>query len=107
MGACANTSSGGSYRDEYLQAWKCGLGSGLCVEVRAATAIHTDYVLASCDPALISNVQSTHYTFPCKHWSEGAGAGVHPWVRSSPGWVDSRLSRASLCSRPGRRMERV
>lgn len=66
-GVCVNTSSGGSYRYEYLQAWKCGLGSGFCVERRAATAIRYDYVLASCDPALISNVQSTNYNFLCKH----------------------------------------
>ncbi|MFL5358803.1 hypothetical protein [Archangium sp.] len=66
-GTCVNTSSGGSYRYQYLQAWKCGLGAGFCVERRAATAVRTDYVLASCDPSLISNVQSTNYNFLCKH----------------------------------------
>jgi hypothetical protein len=29
--------------------------------------VRTDYVLASCDPSLISNVQSTNYNFLCKH----------------------------------------
>jgi hypothetical protein len=65
-GACVNTSSGGSYRYWYLESWKCGLGTGFCVERRAATAVRYDYVLASCDPSLISNVQSTNYNFLCK-----------------------------------------
>lgn len=64
--ACVNSGSG-SYRYQYLEAWKCGVGSGFCVERRAATAIRYDYVLASCDPSLISNVQSTNYNFLCKH----------------------------------------
>lgn len=65
--ACVNTASGGSYRYQYLESWKCGLGTGFCVERRAAMAIRYDYVLASCDPSLISNVQSTNYNFLCKH----------------------------------------
>jgi hypothetical protein len=67
VGTCVNTSSGASYRYQYLESWKCGLGTGFCVERRAATAIRYDYVLASCDPSLISNVQSTNYNFLCKH----------------------------------------
>jgi hypothetical protein len=65
-GTCVNTSSGASYRYQYLESWKCGVGTGFCVERRAATAIRYDYVLASCDPSLISNVQSTNYNFLCK-----------------------------------------
>jgi len=65
-GSCVNTSSGASYRYQYLESWKCGVGTGFCVERRAATAIRYDYVLASCDPSLISNVQSTNYNFLCK-----------------------------------------
>jgi hypothetical protein len=66
VGVCTNTSTGGSYRYYYLDAWKCGRGFGFCVERRAAMAIRYDYVRSACDPALISNVQSTNYNYLCK-----------------------------------------
>ncbi|PTL81762.1 hypothetical protein [Vitiosangium sp. GDMCC 1.1324] len=66
LSSCVNTSSGASYRFQYLEAWKCGVGTGFCVERRGATAVRYDYALASCDPSIITNVQSTNYNFLCK-----------------------------------------
>ncbi|ATB30940.1 hypothetical protein [Melittangium boletus] len=64
-GACVNASSG-SYRYEYLLAYKCGVGTGFCVERPAAMAIRYDYILNACDPSLISNVQSENHNYLCK-----------------------------------------
>ncbi|WP_224249515.1 hypothetical protein [Hyalangium gracile] len=63
--ACTNTSSGGSYRYQYLEAWKCGVGTGYCVERRAVRTIRYDYDLAACNPAIITGVTPTAYDFLC------------------------------------------
>jgi len=64
-GACTNVSSG-SYRYEYLTAYKCAVGTGFCVERPAAMAIRYNYVLNACDPSLISSVQSENHNYLCK-----------------------------------------
>jgi hypothetical protein len=65
--ACTNTSSGSSYRYQYYEAWKCGVGSGYCVERRAVKTVRYNYDLAMCDPAIITGVTPTAYDFLCKH----------------------------------------
>lgn len=64
--ACTNVSTGGSYRYQYVESWKCGVGTGFCVERPAITAIRYDYSLSMCDPAVITNVQGTNHNYLCK-----------------------------------------
>jgi len=65
-GVCVNSGSG-SYRYQYLEAWRCGVGTGICTERRAATAIRYNYVYPACDTSVISSVQSTNYNYLCRH----------------------------------------
>ena len=65
-GACVNTASGGSYNYQYYDAWKCGRGTGYCVERRAVRTVRYDYDLAACNPAIITGVTPITYDFLCK-----------------------------------------
>jgi hypothetical protein len=64
--ACTNTSSGGSYNFQYREAWKCGVGTGYCVERRAVKTVRYDYDLAYCDPFIVTGVTPVTYDFLCR-----------------------------------------
>jgi hypothetical protein len=65
-GACVNTSSGGSNRYYYLEAWKCSVGTGYCVERYAAKTMRFNYDLAACNPNMLLSAYTTSYDFLCK-----------------------------------------
>jgi hypothetical protein len=65
-GTCFNTAAGGSYRFQYYEAWKCGRGTGFCVERRAVRTVRYDYDLAACNPTIITGVAPVTYDFLCK-----------------------------------------
>ncbi|MBN1203947.1 MAG: hypothetical protein JXB05_03350 [Myxococcaceae bacterium] len=64
--ACTNTSSGGSYNFQYREAWKCGVGTGYCVERRAVKTVRYNYDLAWCDPSIVTGITPVSYDFLCK-----------------------------------------
>jgi hypothetical protein len=64
--ACTNTSSGSSYNFQYREAWKCGVGTGYCVERRAVKIVRYDYDLAYCDPSIVTGITPVSYDFLCK-----------------------------------------
>lgn len=63
--ACFPSGTGGSYRFQYYEAWKCGVGKGFCVERRAVRTVRYDYALAACNPSLITGI-TPRYDFLCK-----------------------------------------
>lgn len=65
-GACTNTSSGGSNRYYYLEAWKCGVGTGYCVERYAAKTMRFNYDQANCGADMLLSASTTSYDLLCK-----------------------------------------
>lgn len=65
-GACVNTNTGGSNRYYYLEAWKCGVGTGYCVERRAAKTLRFNYDLANCNADMLLSASTTQYEMLCK-----------------------------------------
>jgi hypothetical protein len=65
-GVCSNNSSGGSNRYYYLEAWKCGVGTGYCVERRAAKTMRFNYDLANCNADMLLSASTTSYDMLCK-----------------------------------------
>lgn len=65
--SCTTNSSGSSYNYQYIEAWKCGIGVGYCVERKAVRTVRWDYDLAACNPAIITGVTPTTYDYLCKH----------------------------------------
>lgn len=61
--ACFPSDTGGSYRFQYYEAWKCGRGTSRCVEWRAERTVRYDYGLPACIPPLIGT--TAKYDFLC------------------------------------------
>ncbi|AKQ65785.1 hypothetical protein A176_002697 [Myxococcus hansupus] len=64
-GICNNTFDGNSYDIEYRDAWRCGVGTGFCVERRAAKTVRYDYALAYCNSGLLTNVTPQNFDYLC------------------------------------------
>ncbi|NMO17525.1 hypothetical protein HPC49_25370 [Pyxidicoccus fallax] len=64
--SCTTTSTGTSYKYQYMEAWKCGVGTGFCVERRAVRTVRWNYDLAACDPAIVTGVTPSAYDYLCK-----------------------------------------
>ncbi|MFP2964125.1 hypothetical protein ACLEPN_42055 [Myxococcus sp. 1LA] len=63
--ACTNTSLGTSYNFQNLQVWRCGVGTGYCVERRAVRTVRYDYDLAACNPAIVTNIAPSSHGYFC------------------------------------------
>lgn len=64
-GLCVNSGSS-SYRYQYMEAWRCGVGTGICRERRAVTAIRFNYAYAACNSSVITSVTNTSFNYLCK-----------------------------------------
>jgi hypothetical protein len=63
VGVC--TASGtGSYRYQYQEAWRCGVGTGICRERRAATVLRYNYAFSAC--STLSSVTTTSSNYLCR-----------------------------------------
>jgi hypothetical protein len=65
-GVCNNTSSGNSNRYYSLEAWKCGVGTGYCVERYAAKTLRFNYDMAGCNANMLLSASTTSYDMLCK-----------------------------------------
>ncbi|HEX8706113.1 MAG TPA: hypothetical protein VF815_45180 [Myxococcaceae bacterium] len=66
-GACFGYgSSGYSGRYYYLESWKCGVGTGYCVERYAARTLRFNYNVAGCNTGNLLNVSTTQGDFLCR-----------------------------------------
>lgn len=62
---CTNV-SGGSSKTEYQEVWKCGVGTGFCVERPAITAIRYNYGVSACNASFITSVQGLNANYRCR-----------------------------------------
>jgi len=65
-GACFGYGPGYSGRYYYLEAWKCGVGTGFCVERYAAKTLRFNYNVAGCNTGNLLNASTTQYDFLCR-----------------------------------------
>lgn len=63
VGVCVNSGSG-SYRYQYVEAWRCGVGTGICVERRSATVLRYNYAFPACSN--VSSVTTTAANYLCR-----------------------------------------
>jgi len=65
-GACFGYGPGYSGRYYYLEAWKCGVGTGFCVERYAARTLRFNYNVAGCNAGNLLNASTTQGDFLCR-----------------------------------------
>lgn len=63
--ACTNV-SGGSYNIQYQEVYKCGVGTGFCVERPAITAIRYNFNVSACVMPYVSSVQGLNTNYRCR-----------------------------------------
>ncbi|SEU25140.1 hypothetical protein SAMN05443639_111190 [Stigmatella erecta] len=60
--ACVTSSvTGTSYKYQYLESWKCGVGTGYCVNWKSIQSLRYNYNLAACGGNPVSISQTANY----------------------------------------------
>ena len=65
-GACFGYGPGYSGRYYYLESWKCGVGTGFCVERYAAKTLRFNYNVAGCGSGNLLNASTTQHDYLCR-----------------------------------------
>lgn len=65
-GACFGYGPGYSGRYYYLEAWKCGVGTGFCVERYAAKTMRFNYNISTCSAGNLLSASTTQYDYLCR-----------------------------------------